>query len=166
MENSKESYEKQIELYQEKINEIWDKNEATNLVEAEFTEEEADCLVSHFLNMGTLSMRVDAREDAMEYYSVGYFLAYKHFGEFDERTLKQSYNMACVDMFSENPEEQLESIRQLEYCYYDMREHLGETNQYTKIARKLLKKFSKNPDQLYKDHLRMRKMIQESFEKK
>ena len=50
-----------------------------------------------------------------------------------------------------------EGIRQLCYVYYDMREHLGVSNEYTQRVESVLKQYGvKNPDDRYTEYITMR----------
>ena len=72
--------------------------------------------------------------------------SFNAFGEYEISTLKQAFNIACVELLNGDANE---GLRQLEYCYYDMRDYLGENNELTRHAEYVLKEQNDNPDELY-----------------
>ena len=155
-------YEKAVKIEELEIGNMLKRHRITCLNNARLSEEDASRLISLYLCLGTAYMNLNQSEKARDRYAMGYTLAYVHFGEFDERTLKQAYNIACRELFSGN---QTEGIRQLKYCYYDMREHLGENSEYTQKAKSILLQVEENPDELYANHMELRKIVREELSK-
>lgn len=155
-------YEKAVKIEELEISNMLQRHRITCLNNAKLSEEDASRLISLYLCLGTAYMNLDQSEKAKDQYAMGYTVAYVHFGEFDVRTLKQAYNIACRELLSGD---QTEGIRQLKYCYYDMREHLGESSEYTQKARSVLLQVEENPDDLYTKHMEMRKIVGEEFSK-
>lgn len=129
-----------------------------NFVNARLPEEVASKLASLYLCLGTDYMSLGMNEKAREQYTIGYTLSFFNFGEFDERTLKQAYNIAATEWLCGDEKE---GIRQIEYCYYDMRDHLGENSQYTLKAKQTLLQVGEKPDELYNMHQKFRKNAKE-----
>lgn len=157
-----QQYEKAVKIEEVEISNMLKRKHITCLNTAKLSEEEASRLISLYLCSGTAYMNLDKPEKARNQFALGYTLAYIHFGEYDVRTLKQAYNIACQELLSGD---QAEGIRQLKYCYYDMREHLGEHSEYTQKAKSTLLEVDENPDELYARHMEMRKVVREQFSK-
>ena len=155
-------YEKAVEIEEQQINAMLERHHITNISDAQLSEEDATKLISLYLCLGTAYMNLEQPEKAKNQYALGYTMAYMNFGEFDERTLKQAYNIACRELLSGD---QAEGIRHIQSCYYDMREHLGENSEYTRKAKDTLLQLEENPDELYAKHMKMRKLVREEFSK-
>jgi tetratricopeptide (TPR) repeat protein len=149
-------YEKAVEIEELEINNIMKTYNIKYLNEANLDDEMASRLISLYLCCGTAYMNLNRTEEAKNQYERGYMLSYLQYGEYDVRSLKQAYNIACHELLSG---EEQEGIRQIKSCYFDMREHLGIDNEYTKKAMDTLLKLKEDPDQLYKIHMEMREII-------
>lgn len=120
------------------------------------------CL-SHGVTYSCLNRSVEAKD----IFELGYWIAFHYFGEYDIETLKLAYNIAGIELEHGNTEE---GIRQMKYCYYDMREHLDRENEYVIRAETVLKNvLDIDPNQLYEEHFENRiisKKAIDSFIKK
>lgn len=146
--------EKSIQMHTLFIDYICQKYQVSNLAEVKMPEEKLSQLISLLLGLGKAYVQTNHLDAARRQFEMGYTLSFMNFGEFDERTLKQEYNMACINLYDGN---EAEAIRQLKFCYFDMREHLGTLHPITKKAEETLGLCEQKPDELYREHLMMKK---------
>lgn len=99
-----------------------------------------DAIISAYLNLGASYSRINEYKEANNCFSKGYFIAFTAYGDNDERTLKQSYNIAANYI---KMGEVQEGYRTLKYIHQDMVKYLGENNKYTIKAANLLNCFTK-----------------------
>lgn len=109
----------------------------------EVDEEIRDKLVSVYLNLGASLSRAKEYMDARKYLEQGYFFAYTFWGDEDERTLKIVYNLASNEMLGIDYGE---GVRQMQYVYEDMKNYLGENNQYTMHIKNILHQLGEDKD--------------------
>lgn len=109
----------------------------------EVDEEARDKLVSVYLNLGASLSRAKEYMEARKYLEQGYFFSYTFFGDEDERTLKIVYNLASNEMLGID---YVEGVRQMKYVYEDMKNYLGENNQYTIRIKNILHQMDEDKD--------------------
>lgn len=95
-----------------------------------------DKIISLHLDIGASLSRLGKFNEASRYLEIGYFISYTTYGDKDVKSLKLSYNIAVNEMQGINEKE---GIRQLCFVYEDMKNYLGEDNEYTKKALDVLK---------------------------
>ena len=128
----------------------------------ELSEDSARRFVKFCLSHGVTYSFLNKPDDARNIFSLGYWISFHHFGEFDIETLKLAYNLAGIELMHGNKEE---GIRLMEFCYFDMREHLDIENDYVKQAENFLKSVKDDePSQLYEKHIECRKNAKEALD--
>ncbi len=121
---------------------------------AKLEEDIASRIVSICLCLGTAYANLEEFDKAKERYVLGYAMSFFNFGEYDEKTLKQLFNWASLEMLHGDTNE---GTKQLMYCYYDMLEHLGESNYYTQHAKDVLTQAGKDMDKEYSAFVELKK---------
>lgn len=126
------------------------------------SEDSARRFVKFCLSHGVTYSLLNKPTDARNIFSLGYWISFHHFGEFEIETLKLAYNIASVELMHGNKDE---GIRLMEFCYFDMREHLGTENECVKQVEGVLKIVKdEDPSQLYKNFLEFRKNAKETLD--
>ncbi|GFZ32440.1 hypothetical protein CSC2_29660 [Clostridium zeae] len=98
-----------------------------------------DAIISACLDLGASYSRINKYEEANSCFSKGYFIAFTAYGDNDERTLKQSYDIAVNYIKMGELED---GYRVLTYIHQDMVKYLDENNKYTIKAANLLNCFT------------------------
>lgn len=128
----------------------------------ELSEDSARRFVKFCLSHGLTYSYLNRPNDSRNIFSLGYWISFHHFGEYNVETLKLAYNLAGIELMHGDKEE---GIRLVEFCYFDMREHLDIENDYVKRVEDFLKRVKNDePSQLYEKHIECRKNAKEALE--